>query len=171
MAEPLYSVRGQKPEPLPEKVRLLDSGLTVTTKNITPELLAQAGVTGPHEVPVDYNRNTHVCEWSPEDLAFVVREKKSYEMRNAVESAWSQLRADRNRVLTETDKRIMPWLEKGQPAPEPWQRYRQALRDLPQVTEDPFNVMWPCEPLPEAPAEEPAKAEAKPRQTRRRKTT
>ena len=169
MAEPLYSIRGQKPEPLPEKVRLLDSGLTVTTKDISPELLVAAGVTGPYEEPGDYNRNTHVCEWSSEDLAFVIREKKSYEIRDALESAKAQLRADRNRALDEADKRIMPWLEKGQPAPEAWQSYRQALRDLPQTTEDFFNPLWPCEPMPEEPVAEPEKP--KTRSTRRRKST
>lgn len=175
MAQPLYSLRGQKPEPLPEKVRLLDSGLTVTTKNITQELLTQAGWTGPYEEPRDYDRNTQVCEWSPEDLSFVVREKRSYELRDAVNSAWAQLRADRNLVLTETDKRIMPWLEKGQPAPEAWIKYRQALRDLPQTTEDPFNPLWPSEPLPEQPLPEPeakpVEPPPKPRATRRRKAS
>lgn len=174
MAEPLYSLQGREPEPLPEKVRLLDSGLTVrVTDDMDPEILKNCGYTGPHERLENFNRNTHKCVWSPEDLAYVVIEKSSIEMRNAVNSAVAQMRVDRNNLLDKSDKSIMRWLEKGQPAPEAWQKYRQALRDLPQTTEDPFTVMWPMEPLPvveEAAPKETSEA-PKPRATRRRKTS
>lgn len=170
----LYSLQGQEPEPLPEKVRLLDSGLTVrVTEGMDPEILTKCGYTGPHEPKTDFDQNTHKCVWSPEDLAFIVIEKNSIEMRNAINSAWAQLRVDRNVALVESDKRIMPWLEKGQPAPDAWQKYRQALRDLPENTEDPFRVLWPHEPLPqelEITAEDEKKEAPKPR-ARRRKTT
>jgi hypothetical protein len=168
----LYSLQGQEPEPLPEKVRLLDSGLTIrVTENIDQDTLSKCGYTGPHEPKTDFDHNTHKCVWSPEDLAFIVVEKSSIEMRNAINSAWAQLRVDRDAQLAVSDGKIMPWLEKGQPAPEAWQRYRQALRDLPANTEDPFRIPWPREPFPgevEASAEE-KKEEPKPR-TRRRKT-
>ena len=174
MAEPLYSLQGQEPEPLPERLRLLDSGLTVTIKGEPdPELLAQCGYTGPYLPKTDFDHNTHKCVWSSEDLAFIVVEKSSIEMRNAINSAWAQLRIDRDSLLRDSDGRIMPWLEKGLAAPEAWQKYRQALRDLPTNTEDPFRVLWPREPLPTevAAAEEKSKEEPKPRATRRRKTT
>lgn len=174
----LYSLQGREPEPLPERVRLLDSGLTVrVSDDMDPSILAQCGYTGPHEPKTDFDQNTHKCVWSPEDLAFIVVEKSSIELRNTTNSAWAQLRVDRNAALAESDKQIMRWLEKGQPAPEAWQRYRQALRDLPATTEDPFNIMWPREPMPhelDGPAPEPetkAEQQAKPRSTRRRKTT
>jgi hypothetical protein len=167
----LYSLQGQEPGPLPEKVRLLDSGLTVrVTDDMDPELLAQCGYTGPHEPKTDFNSNTHKCVWSPEDLAFIVIEKSSIEMRNAINSAWAQLRVDRDQALAVSDGKIMPWLEKGQPAPEAWQKYRQALRDLPESTEDPFAIPWPREPFPQE-VELEEKTEAPKPRTRRRKTT
>lgn len=167
----LYSLQGREPEPLPERLRLLDSGLTVRVKDdADPEILAKCGYTGPHEPKTDFDHNTHKCVWSPDDLAFVVIEKNSIEMRNAINSAWAQLRVDRDAQLARSDALIMPWLEKGQPAPEAWQRYRQALRDLPENTEDPFRIMWPREPMPHEVAEPKADAAApKPRQSRRRK--
>ena len=166
----LYSLQGREPEPLPEKVRLLDSGLTVrVTEDMDQEILTQCGYTGPHEPKTDFDHNTHKCVWSSEDLAYIVVEKSSIEMRNAINSAWAQLRIDRDIALTESDKRIMPWLEKGQQAPEAWQKYRQALRDLPATTEDPFRILWPREPLPTEVQE--AEDKPKPRATRRRKTT
>ena len=57
------------------------------------------------------------------------------------------LRKQRNRFLDETDKYIVadyphPTTEKKQE----WLDYRQALRDLPTVTEDPANPVWPVPP-------------------------
>ncbi len=174
MAEPLYSLQGREPEPLPERVRLLDSGLTVrVTDDLDPEILTQCGYSGPHEPLTDFDPNTHKCVWSPEDLAFSVIERSSIELRNATNSAWAQLRVDRDLMLSDSDKKIMPWLEKGVPAPEAWQKYRQALRDLPQTTEDPFHILWPREPLPHEIESEPKEETEppKPRATRRRKTS
>jgi len=170
----LYSLQGREPEPLPAKVRLLDSGLTVrVTDDMDPDILKQCGYTGPHVPKTDFDHSTQKCVWSPEDLAFILVEKSSIEKRNAINSAWAQLRVDRDALLRDSDQRIMPWLEKGVAAPAAWQKYRQSLRDLPAATEDPFSVFWPREPLPtevEEPKEETKEA-PKPRATRRRKTT
>jgi len=168
----LYSLQGQEPEPLPEKVRLPDSGLTRTTKDITPELLAFAGWSGPYERPTDFDERTHRCVWSPDDMAYTVVERSSIDLRNARNSAIAQMRLERDDLLNLSDRRIMPWLEKSLPAPEAWQRYRQALRDLPQSTEDPFQILWPREPMPhEIEEAAPAPEAPKPRAPRRRKTT
>lgn len=151
-------------------MRLLDSGLTIrVTEDIDQDTLSKCGYTGPHEPKTDFDHNTHKCVWSPEDLAFIVVEKSSIEMRNAINSAWAQLRVDRDAQLAMSDGKIMRWLEKGQPAPEAWQKYRQALRDLPEATEDPFRIPWPREPFPQDIEAEEKKEEPKPR-TRRRKT-
>lgn len=171
----LYSLQGQEPEPLPEKVRLLDSGLTVrVTDDMDPKVLEQCGYTGPHAPVTDFDRNTQKCVWSSEDLSYVVVDKSATEKRNAVNSAIAQMRVDRDDLLNKSDKSIMPWLERGLPAPEAWQKYRQALRDLPTKVEDPFRILWPAEPMPhevEEPTDGGASGAAKPRTTRRRKTT
>ena len=60
-----------------------------------------------------------------------------------LESAWRALRAERDRRLAESD-----WTVLGD-SPTPtaaWKAYRQALRDLPANTTDPFNVVWPTPP-------------------------
>ena len=57
------------------------------------------------------------------------------------------LRKQRNRFLDETDKYIVS--DYPHPTPEKkqeWLDYRQALRDLPTVTEDPANPVWPVPP-------------------------
>lgn len=56
---------------------------------------------------------------------------------------WARLRHRRNQLLTACDWRVVadaPW------DVAPWQAYRQALRDLPDVTVDPRQAVWPVEP-------------------------
>ena len=58
-----------------------------------------------------------------------------------------ELRTKRNTVLDQTDKYIVT--DYPHPTPEKkqeWLDYRQALRDLPSVTEDPANPVWPTPP-------------------------
>lgn len=60
-----------------------------------------------------------------------------------------RLRLERNKRLTQTDylvtiDALLTTPEKKQE----WLDYRQALRDLPSVTEDPANPVWPVQPSP-----------------------
>ena len=59
-------------------------------------------------------------------------------------AAWDALRIERNRRLASSD-----WTQVAD-APvdrEAWAAYRQALRELPDNTPDPFNPVWPTPPL------------------------
>lgn len=56
---------------------------------------------------------------------------------------WDELRAERNRRLAETD---YAGLTDTPQASGELIMYRQALRDLPDNTEDPNNVEWPVKP-------------------------
>jgi len=61
--------------------------------------------------------------------------------------AWEALRAERNRLLAETDWLMLP----DAPLPdgttrEQWAAYRQALRDVPQQPGAPWDVTWPTPP-------------------------
>ena len=61
----------------------------------------------------------------------------------AINGAWSTLRAQRDRLLAESDWTVLA----DSPTPTAaWKTYRQALRDLPDNTTDPFNVVWPTPP-------------------------
>jgi hypothetical protein len=53
--------------------------------------------------------------------------------------AWSDLRAKRDGLLAGTDLTQLPDF----PKKELYTEYRQALRDLPGNTADPFNPVWP----------------------------
>ena len=55
--------------------------------------------------------------------------------------SWRQLRWKRDELLEETDW----WMMRGNPT-EDQLAYRQALRDLPENTDDPANPTWPTKP-------------------------
>ena len=55
---------------------------------------------------------------------------------------WEVLRGTRNTLLSETDW----WASSDLTMTDDQKAYRQALRDLPANTSDPFNVTWPEKP-------------------------
>jgi hypothetical protein len=62
--------------------------------------------------------------------------------------AWASIREERNRLLSESDISVLPdrWATYTEEKRLEWAAYRQALRDLPQNTTDPFNPVWPVKP-------------------------
>ena len=59
------------------------------------------------------------------------------------------LRNKRRYLLEQTDRYALPdWPHPTPEARQAWLDYRQALRDLPSVTEDPANPVWPIVPSP-----------------------
>jgi len=61
-----------------------------------------------------------------------------------IADAWARLRASRNARLTQCDWTQLPDSPVDSSA---WATYRQALRDLPENTEDPEGeIEWPSEP-------------------------
>ena len=59
------------------------------------------------------------------------------------EIAWSTLRSERNHLLAQSDWTV---LADTPTDTAEWKTYRQALRDLPANTTDPFNPVWPTPP-------------------------
>lgn len=55
---------------------------------------------------------------------------------------WEDLRAERDRRLSETDW----WASSDLTMSDQQTAYRQALRDLPANTSDPANPSWPTKP-------------------------
>lgn len=59
-----------------------------------------------------------------------------------------ELRAQRNKRLTECDWVVIRATSTDTLVPEEWKVYMQTLRDLPSTTEDPANPVWPPVPSP-----------------------
>lgn len=68
-----------------------------------------------------------------------------------IAQAWAAFRAERDRRLAETDWVVARAYERGEPVPEAWAAYRQALRDLPAlVSEEDLlagRIPWPEPPV------------------------
>ena len=63
-----------------------------------------------------------------------------------LDSAWTQMRAERNRRLVATDWVALADAHLSQDRKDAWFAYRQELRDLPDVVTDPMQVEWPLDP-------------------------
>jgi hypothetical protein len=77
-----------------------------------------------------------------EDFVFNYREKL-WVSTITPERKWSEIRSERNRLLTESD-----WTQIGDVSLQnetEWLAYRQSLRDITQQN-DPFNIVWPVKP-------------------------
>jgi hypothetical protein len=57
-----------------------------------------------------------------------------------------ELRAKRNKLLTNCDWTQLPNTPLSGAVKYEWETYRQALRDLPRTTEDPDNLVLPTPP-------------------------
>lgn len=145
MANPiaLYSHQGQEPQPLPDEISWYsDSNMMYRTdvNSFTDEELTKAGYTGPYEVP-SIDIQFQKIRWNSENCSYVVEDISDKEL-------WDKIRIERNRRLSETDWLMATDVKtglNGEPLRK-WELYRQRLRDLPSVTENPRYVVWPVEP-------------------------
>lgn len=60
-----------------------------------------------------------------------------------LENQWANFRNERNALLAACDWTVLSDTPTSTAA---WKTYRQALRDLPANTTDPFNPVWPTPP-------------------------
>lgn len=81
-----------------------------------------------------------IREWTQEEIE--ARKLRLTPMK------WDALRAKRNSLLEESDAYVLPdrWFSYDELKKAEWSTYRQALRDLPANTTDPFNPVWPVKP-------------------------
>lgn len=86
-------------------------------------------------------------EYSHEEYVIVegspVRKPQSEIDQVELERAWVNFRIIRDGLLSECDWTQVPDAPVDQSA---WAAYRQQLRDLPENTTDPANVVWPTKP-------------------------
>lgn len=75
-------------------------------------------------------------------------EQEALRKQQELEQAWAALRARRNQLLLESDKYVLPdYPHKTDEIKQAWLDYRQALRDITNTTETPYDVVFPATPL------------------------
>ena len=62
------------------------------------------------------------------------------------EKKWNYFRSERNFILSKSDRKMLWDSPLTDAKKQEWATYRQALRDLPQNTEDPSAPLWPTKP-------------------------
>ena len=73
----------------------------------------------------------------------VVDVDQDFVQQSKLDAAWTRLRQSRDSLLSKCDWTQVPDAPVDQAA---WAAYRQELRDLPNKTDDPINVVWPSTP-------------------------
>lgn len=131
-------------------------GKPADSRRVTDEYLAWSGYYGLVETPMpEFDRATEKvieADWVRDDVertftqAWDVVALDETEKAAVEERQWESLRRERNARLFESD-----WTQVADAPPDTkqgYRAYRQALRDLPENTDDPFNPVWPDEPSP-----------------------
>lgn len=80
-------------------------------------------------------------------LKTFVLDKSQAQLEQEEENAWVQIRDERNRRIGMCDWTQIADVSLTGDQKVAWTTYRQALRDLPQTQTNPFNIIWPDEPI------------------------
>lgn len=87
---------------------------------------------------ITYNHQTGQTDERP-----MTAEEEAERLADATAGAWDMIRHKRNGLLAASDWTV---LSDSPTSTAAWKTYRQALRDLPANTTDPFNPDWPVPP-------------------------
>jgi len=73
------------------------------------------------------------------------QEEINEDLKRETESQWHQIRSQRDELLKHSDLLVLidKWESYSLERQEEIKNYRQALRDLPQNFQNPFEVVWP----------------------------
>lgn len=144
----LYSLNGNYPTPLPNRIRLTN-GLTRTDRStFTAEEISNAGYVAVNDCPVV--DNSQVVYWSTEQINWVVRDKTQEELQEEIQSKWKEIREIRDKKLSELDWRVIRHASEIRLGLTPTDDinlldvYAQALRDITKQ-ENPYEITWPSE--------------------------
>lgn len=85
-------------------------------------------------------------EWADGTVISSVEQLPDVTIENDEPSPYDLLRKDRNKALVASDWTQFSDSPLTDAKRQEWATYRQALRDLPQNTEDPSAPLWPTKP-------------------------
>ena len=76
------------------------------------------------------------------------QEEIDRENQSTIEGKWHSARIKRNNLLKESDIEILPdkWESMDLEIKSAWSLYRGQLRDIPQTSSNPDEVIWPIKP-------------------------
>jgi hypothetical protein len=136
----LYSYNGGYPAPIPNRIRLSNGFTRTDSSTFTPEEIADAGYIPVDDQPAVAYPNR--LDWT--GTAWVIREPNE----NEVSIQWESIKKECQKLLFETDYKVIKSYELNEPLSQAWVDYRQSLRDIYNNVNaiDPWNVGWPSVP-------------------------
>ena len=112
--------------------------ISQTIRTLNPEI----GVIGGYSYNTTYESITYPDgHKKPSKEAFEAKFQELVE-----EHKWKDFRQERNKRLAEVDWIFSEDYSIDDDSYQQWLTYRKALRDLPSLTEDPENPVWPEQP-------------------------
>lgn len=99
--------------------------------------------------PEDYDVTSHMHPFDGKEYKYLP-EEQNWELDT--EAKWDEVRAVRDQMIDNFAWKIArqrDLIDLGTATAEtlaPLLQYIQALRDVPQTQEDPFNIVWPLQP-------------------------
>ena len=104
---------------------------------------------------ISFNQSGHITSdlegthyhltWNGSEIVKDDTAKAAYDLAEE----WKQIRAERNRLLAETDWVVIKARENGGQVPAAWKTYRVALRNIPSEQSDATKyseITWPTRP-------------------------
>lgn len=136
----LYSYNNGYPALIPNRIRLSDSSTRTDSSTYTPEEIADAGyvqVADQPSVPYPNKLDWTGTEWD-------IRAPNE----NEVSVQWESIKKECQKLLSETDYKVIKAYELGETLSQSWIDYRQSLRDIYNNVNniDPWNAVWPTVP-------------------------
>ena len=117
----------------------MDVAVCLNRLGVKPEILSLNQAHAPN----------HILRWiggdpqpTEAELEAAWQEHLAEQAQLEAEQPWVDLRAERDRLLAETDYLALADVT----LTDEMRTYRQALRDLPANTVDPANAAWPTKP-------------------------
>lgn len=134
-----------------------DNPNTSFPKHIPDAVMAEYGMVPVIEQPAPtFDPMTHFAEWGPVPvnqggqwvLLPTMRELSPEQIAERDEAAAASVRVQRDRLLAESDWRVIKAYERGENIPAEWELYRQALRDITSHVNFPHLAQddWPAKP-------------------------
>lgn len=135
-ASPLYSLKGEEPTRIPNKIRFPDGSCRTNSETFTSQEIEKAGYTGPYYYPnIDITKQQ--VSWDSEKLEYNVSDIPNPSLNYTEDELWDNIRASRDFLLTVTDWCISDDSPLNDTEKDEVIEYRQLLRDWPSTITDP----------------------------------
>lgn len=143
----LYTKNGSYPQPIPFRIRLSNGSTRTDPSTFSEAEIADAGFTAVPDMPVP--NSVQVIHWDALNLNWIVRDKTLEELQAETAAVWASVRQERDRRINEMTWRYERYARHERLGLtqidniQSLDNYIQALANIPQTQEDPYDIVWP----------------------------